>query len=382
MESEDIGIDRNSNTCSLRLLYCIPSLRGGGAERQLSYLSQALARTGVDVHVAYHLHSNGAVKPLVDGVTFHVLAARGNHDPILLWQLIKVIRRVKPHLIQTWIVQMDILGGLAALITRTPFIMTERSVASAYSGFWKKNLREWMGERASLVVANSQGGKDYWLSKTRSELIKVVPNAVPVTEIKEIDAVRMENRALGENFEVVLFAGRYSPEKNLKMLLDGLVLVLSERPNAIAFLFGAGPLKSDLVEQVRHHHMESRIRIMDYSEQLWGWMKIAKVFVSVSLFEGSSNVVCEAAAAGCPLVLSDIPQHRELFGPDAAFFVRPDNPEDIANGILDALRDFEKAACKARYAYRIVSDFTKEAVATQYLRFYNLLINQDLNRPA
>jgi glycosyltransferase involved in cell wall biosynthesis len=382
MESEDIGIDRTSNPCSLRLLHCIPSLRGGGAERQLSYLSQTLARTGVDVHVAYHLHNNGGVKPLVEGVTFHELAARGNHDPFLLWQLIKVIRKVKPDLIQTWIVQMDILGGLAALITRTPFIMTERSVASAYSGFWKKNLREWIGGRASLVVTNSQGGKDYWSSKTRSELIKVVPNAVPVAEIKEIDAVRMENRALGENLEVVLFAGRFSPEKNLKMLLDGILLVLSERPNAIALLFGAGPLKRELVEQIGRHQMENRIQIMDYSEQLWGWMKIAKVFVSVSLFEGSPNAVCEAAAAGCPLVLSDIAQHRELFSPEAVFFVRHDNPREIANGILDALRDFEKATLKARCAYKVVSDFTKESIAKKYLCFYGVLANQRLRRHA
>lgn len=364
----------------LRILHCIPGLQGGGAERQLSYLSAALERKGVDVHVAYHLDGSEFGKVRDSGVTYHELPTRGNHDPLLLWQLIKVIRRVKPDLIQTWILQMDILGGLAALITKTPFIMTERSVASAYTGIWKKNLRDWMGKRAALVVANSRGGKDYWMSKARSELIKVVPNAVPVTEIKEIDAVRLESRGLEEDLEVVLFAGRYSHEKNLKILLDGLSLVLSKRPKAIALLFGAGPLKCELIEQVRRHHMENRIRVMDYSEQLWGWMKIAKLFVSVSLFEGSPNAVCEAAAAGCPLILSDIPQHRELFNPDAVFFVRPDNPQEIANGILEALTDLEKAARKARCAHEVVSNFTKESVAKEYLRFYDLITSQRLQR--
>lgn len=364
---------------ALRILHCIPGLHGGGAERQLSYLSDALQTKGVDVHIAYHLHGPGFSAGRGSSVTIHKLSSRGNHDPLLLWQLIKVVRKIKPDLIQTWLLQMDVLGGLAAVVTRTPLLMTERSVAAAYGESWKEGLRNWIGRRAALVVANSRGGREYWVSRKRSRLIEIVPNAVPVAKIKQEVVACPETFDAGDHAEILLFAGRYSPEKNLFNLLDALDLVLSERPTAMALLFGAGPLKTELAAHVALHHIEDRVKILDYTEHLWRWMKRANVFVSVSLFEGSPNTVCEAAAAGCPLVLSDIREHRELFGDSAARFVRFSEPAEIARGILDVLRDPEAGKTRAQAAYEIVSDFTVDSLADSYLNLYNLVTRRQLS---
>jgi glycosyltransferase involved in cell wall biosynthesis len=362
----------------MRILNCISGLHGGGAERQLSYLSDALQTKGVDVHIAYHLYSHGLSEGMGSSVTIHKLPSRGNHDPLLLWELIKVVRKIKPDLIQTWLLQMDVLGGLAAVITGIPLLMTERSVAAAYGGSWKEGLRSWIGRRAALVVANSRGGREYWVSRKRSSLIEIVPNAVPVTKITQEYAACLETCDAGERAEILLFAGRYSPEKNLFNLLDALGVVLSERPTAIALLFGAGPLKRELAAHVVLHRMEDRVKILDYTEHVWRWMKRASVFVSVSLFEGSPNTACEAAAAGCPLVLSDIREHRELFGDSAARFARCSEPTEIARGILDVLRNPAEAKTRAQAAYEIVSDFTVDSLADSYLNLYNLVTSRQL----
>jgi glycosyltransferase involved in cell wall biosynthesis len=357
----------------LRILHCIPSLDGGGAERQLSYLSAALQTKGVDVHIAYHLDEPRLSEWTGSSVTIHKLPRHGNHDPLLLWELIKIVRKIKPDLIQTWLLQMDVLGGLAAGITGIPLLMTERSVAAAYGGSWKEGLRNWIGRRAALVVANSRGGREYWVSRKRSRIIEIVPNAVPVAKITQQFAARLETGDAGEHAEILLFAGRYSPEKNLFILLDALGLVLSERPTAMALLFGDGPLKGELAAQVKLHRIEDRVKILDYTQHLWRWMKRASVFVSVSLFEGSPNTLCEAAAAGCPLVLSDIQQHRELFGDSAAHFVGFGEPTEIANGILDVLRNPKETKTRVQAAYEIVSGFTVDSLADRYLNLYNLV---------
>jgi glycosyltransferase involved in cell wall biosynthesis len=359
----------------LRILHCIPGLHGGGAERQLSYLCDALQAKGVDVHVAYHLHEPTLKEGGGSSVTIHKLPSYGNHDPKMLWELLKVVRRIKPDVIQTWLLQMDVLGGLAAVVTGTPLLMTERSVAAAYGGLWKGGLRNWIGRRAALVVANSRGGQEYWVSRKRFRPTEVVPNAVPVAKIQHEFAACLEtcDAGAGEHTEILLFAGRYSAEKNLFKLLDALSIVLSERPTAIALLYGGGPLKGELAERVKLHRMEDRMKIWDYTDHLWRWMKRASVFVSVSLFEGSPNVVAEAAAAGCPLVLSDIQQHREIFGDSAARFVGFDEPSEIASGILDVLRNPEEAKARAQAAYETVSGFTIDSLADSYLNFYNLV---------
>jgi glycosyltransferase involved in cell wall biosynthesis len=159
-------------------------------------------------------------------------------------------------------------------------------------------------------------------------------------------------------------------------LLDALFLVLYERPAAMALFVGSGPLESDLVERVKRHHMEDRVKISGYTQQVWGWMKKARAFVSVSLFEGSPNVVGEAAAAGCPLVLSDIPEHRALLDDESAYFVPCDAPTEIARAILEVLRNPEEANVKAELAYAKVSAFTVNSIADQYLALYNLAIKR------
>jgi glycosyltransferase involved in cell wall biosynthesis len=362
----------------MRILHCIPGLHGGGAERQLSYLSACLQTRGVDVHIAYHLHEPRLGDWTGSSITIHRLPSHGNHNPLLLWELIKIVRKVKPDLIQTWLLQMDVLGGLAAVATGTPLLMTENSVAAAYGESWKEALRNWIGRRAAMVVANSRGGREYWVSTKRTRPIEIVRNAVPVAKIKQEFAASLETCDGGDTAEILLFGGRYSPEKNVFVLLDALGLVLSEKPTAIALLFGAGPLKGELEARVKLNCLEDRVKVLDYTQYLWRWMKRASVFVSVSLFEGSPNVVAEAAAAGCPLVLSDIKQHRELFGDNAARFVGIGEPAEIARGILDVLQNPKDTKTRAQNAYEIVSCLTVEALADNYLNLYNIVSKRQL----
>jgi glycosyltransferase involved in cell wall biosynthesis len=102
-------------------------------------------------------------------------------------------------------------------------------------------------------------------------------------------------------------------------------------------------------------------------------MKRANVTVSVSLFEGSPNVVLEAMAAGCPLVVSDIAAHRELLDEQSAILVDPRDPRQIADAIIKVLSDPEAAARRARAAYDRVQHYSLSATARQYADLYREL---------
>ena len=54
----------------------------------------------------------------------------------------------------------------------------------------------------------------------------------------------------------------------------------------------------------------------------------AEAYISASLDEGFNFSAMDAARAGIPLILSDIPVHRELYG-DTALYFDPKNEEDI-----------------------------------------------------
>lgn len=107
---------------------------------------------------------------------------------------------------------------------------------------------------------------------------------------------------------------------------------------------------------------------------LAGWLARRPVFVSAARFEPFGLAVLEAAQAGCPLVLSDIPGFRELWD-GAAAFVRPDDAAGFAAAIGALLADeaaFEAASAAARaraarYTPRVMARRT-DALYRQLLR--------------
>jgi len=168
---------------------------------------------------------------------------------------------------------------------------------------------------------------------------------------------------------VILFAGRFEEQKNMKNLILAFRRVM-QRPKIVAFLCGEGPMLSELEVEIGSIGLVDRIFIPGYVTDIWSWMKSADIFVSVSLFEGMPNTVMEAMACGCPLVVSDIPQHREILDDDSATFVSPDDPTNIASGIDRLLGDPEEARRKALCAKERASRWSIPAMAERYERVY------------
>ena len=99
-----------------RVLHLIPSLSGGGAERQLSYLAPELVRLGWEVHIGFLKTGPVSTSRNKCGVHFHKISHRGNYDPRILSRVIRLTNRSRPNVIQTWIRQMDIIGGFGAWV--------------------------------------------------------------------------------------------------------------------------------------------------------------------------------------------------------------------------------------------------------------------------
>lgn len=88
--------------------------------------------------------------------------------------------------------------------------------------------------------------------------------------------------------------------------------------------------------------------------RLAGVLAARPVFASAALYEPFGLSVLEAAQAGCALVLSDIPTHRELWD-GAALFIEPRDDEGFASAInllLDSRGERERLGEAARQCAR------------------------------
>ena len=114
-----VGENITRPTLPIRILQCIPTMTGGGAERQLVYLCEGLTQLGWDVTVALLDLGPNVERLSRAGIHTEVLTHRTNYDPFLVWQLVDLIRRLRPDVVHTWLPTMNIIGGIAAGLSGT-----------------------------------------------------------------------------------------------------------------------------------------------------------------------------------------------------------------------------------------------------------------------
>lgn len=326
------------------------------------------------MHVAYGRGGPNLSRLQAGAVQLHVLEPKGNHSLGLAWTILRLIRRVRPDVVQTWLLQMDVLGGSAALACRVPLILSERSSAAGYPATWKNRLRRLVGSQAACIVANSHGGLDYWRADVPAERLRLVRNCV-VSPDRQVHEPIEEGVAHRMEQPLIVFAGRFSYEKNIPTLVEAFITVAKLRPDVKMVMFGDGPERPAAARRIAEAGVLDRIVIADFTSHLPAWMMRAATCVSVSHFEGHPNVVMEAAAIGCPLILSDIPSHRELFDETSALLVPPDSPAGISQAILVTLDDEPHARERAERARTVAAQFELGAVASAYRGIYEEIVS-------
>lgn len=365
----------------LRVLHLVPTFTGGGAERQLAYLARELAELGLDIHVGYL--RDGPNLKLLEGtsVTLHRLPVSGSHDLRLPWLLRRLLRDVKPHVVQTWLPQMDVLGGLLARLAAIAWVLSERSASAAYLSGWKIRARKIIGRRATAIVANSSEGLEYWRDASSSTIRRTIRNIVPLEAIADSAFAPQERfERLPAGARLIVAAGRLQAEKNWEVFIDALNIALGTLPDVHAVIFGDGTLRHSLQERIARSPFANRIRLNGYTDDLWKWLNLASCYVSVSHFEGSPNVVLEALACQLPIVVSDIPAHRELLSESSAEFVSPHSAEAVASAVIKVFNDDETMTRRAHDSLRVVRQWSGGAIASAYVDLY-LEISRQSKRP-
>jgi len=358
---------------TIRVLHLIPSLGSGGAERQLSILAPAIDAMGLNIAVVFHSRGPNICALETAGVSQFVISIRSNYDLRLLIGVAAAVRDFRPDIIQTWLPQMDIIGGLVARRESIPHVLSERSSAAMYlSEGWKNRLRVAIGKRAQAIIANSEGGLDYWRAQGARGHLHVVRNALtpPSTEPAPVAELGLEGKRL------LVAAGRLSHEKNVPILIRAMAAALAKLPDHHAVIFGEGPEREATIALIEATGQSGRLHLGGYATNLSGWLRAADVFISASLMEGHPNVVIEAAAAGCPLVLSDIPAHREFALGDSALFAPTHDAERLAEALIQSVCYRDEALARAERAQALTKPLSVQAAAQRHLEIYRSLLKQ------
>ncbi|QOW23777.1 glycosyltransferase [Lysobacter sp. H23M47] len=149
---------------------------------------------------------------------------------------------------------------------------------------------------------------------------------------------------------LVVYVGRFVESKGLIELLQAFAAIASRDPRARLALVGDGVMRGQLPALLRAHGIESRVHLPGGMEPtgVAEWIGASDVLTLPSWSEGYPNVVVEAIACGCPVVVSDVGGAGEIVRKDNGLLVPPRDPAALERALAQALvADWDRTAMAA-----------------------------------
>jgi glycosyltransferase involved in cell wall biosynthesis len=138
-------------------------------------------------------------------------------------------------------------------------------------------------------------------------------------------------------------------------------------------VFAAGPVKGPNRTSIKLNAIKQLGNLSD--GHLAEWLAAKPIFVSTARYEPFGLAVLEAAEAGCPLVLSDIPTFRELWE-GAAYFVPATDAAAVSAAIEELASDARQRTLYASAARRRARRYTAEVMAAKVRAIYGGLLSR------
>jgi glycosyltransferase involved in cell wall biosynthesis len=290
----------------LKVVFVLPALEAGGAERVMISLANGLDRAEFDpafVVVQNKGHLRGVLFPDIP-----VVFLRGVGVATSFFQLKSALEQLRPDIVVSTMAHMN----FAVLLVRrffpkvkfivreaiTPsFFLKPRSAAQA--GLIRF-LYRFLYPLADLIVSPAQCvfselqsiiGPRWDIQRTA-----LLPNPVDENLIRAQDIQRKTDTRV----EYVC-SGRLHPQKGFDRLIEALAGFQKPEGWHLTIL-GEGPERERLEDLIRQSNLQDHVTLAGHRLDPWGDVAGADAFLLPSRWEGLPNVVLESLACGTPVI--------------------------------------------------------------------------------
>lgn len=232
-------------------------------------------------------------------------------------------------------------------------------------------------ERAARVITPSQYTADQLVERvgTSWERIRVIPEGVdlPASFLTPEERLRERELLVGKGHEMILSVGVLDNRKNVLNALRALA-GLPERCRMV-LAGGNGHGSEAIHELIRKESFGSRVTVLGHvgPERLPALYQAASVLLFPSFEEGFGLPVLEAMAHGLPVVAAKTSSLPEVGG-DAALYLDPNAPPDIAEKLLSVIENPAMREKMIQSGFARARQFTWRRTAELTLKVYDELL--------
>lgn len=248
--------------------------------------------------------------------------------------------------------------------------MNRNKISKYIWGIFEKRITQ----KVDLVVSVSHAAADYLKKKYNIQKVLVVTNCV-----SEKSIIRKTNTKLPLQ---VLNHGQFYEGRGYDILADVAPLIKDLSDVQIA-LRGFGQLEQSIRTKIKENHINNLIfeppvkvyELIPKAAEAWVGVAITEA-ISLNFELSVSNKLFEYAAAGLPIIMSDIPEHRYLnekyrFG----VILKSNSPQDVANAIRLLHDDKELYSTCKKNAYMLAEKVNWESEFGKLIDFEKKICN-------
>jgi glycosyltransferase involved in cell wall biosynthesis len=366
-----------------KVLFFIPSLEGGGAEKVMVELLSNINRERIEpVLVLLYEYGDSPYKSsLPEDIRMIVIKRASDANLAKLKQycgFVKTVFEEKPHLIMSMLTHANIMAISVKLISRIRVIICEHillgEIIKTRGGgkilwFPAKRLVKLFYRFADKIIAVSEGIKanlaeEFNIAPSK---IEVIFNPVDLNRISALCELPLEHSFLKEGVPLICSAGRLVPQKGFDVLLKAFKKV-TEEIDARLIILGQGPEKESLSRLVDDLAITEKVSFAGFQKNPFGFISKADIFVLPSRYEGLPMVMLEAMACGTPIVSTDCKSGpREILQDGKYWVIIPtEDIEALSGAVGELLRDKGRRERFSRLGKQRVKDFAVETIVLKY----------------
>lgn len=332
-------------TNPLKLVHLITSLDMGGAEMMLYRLLKHMDRANFKNQVICMIQP-GKVGDKIQalGVPVSTLGmTSGSPSLRAFFKLVRILGQERPAILHTWMYHADLLGALAASLTRTPQIwgihnwsLDPALVKSRTVKVVRINARL-SGLIPRRIVFCSDNARIQHLQIGYSAVRSItIPNGFDLQELQPDASARASFRqqvGLSASDFVIGLVARFDPLKDHQNFARAAGLFLQRHPQAHFLLCGRDITwdNPQLSAWLDASAPRSQFHLLGQQEQMRAVMNSLDVNTLSSRGEAFPSVLAEAMACGVPCVATDVGDSAFLMG-ETGIAVPPNDPRALADG--------------------------------------------------
>lgn len=330
----------------INILFFIESLSGGGAEKVLRNLVNAMDQTKFCITVQT-LYPEDVEKHLAPGISYKYCYPAKNRINELRMRAEAAARLTYPlHIKDDYDIEV------AYLECGSTKIMASSTNAKALKLAWvHSDLQNWANPD-DFAVTTKKYYAHYDLAVCVSENVrksfeKLYGDTVPaVTVYNTID----DSEILKKSAEVlppdvskrkltIATVGRLSAPKHFIRALTAHKRMLEDGLDHDLWIIGEGEERSLLEAYIHKNHLEASAKLLGFRENPYNLMHAADLLVCSSIFEGFSTFVTEGLILEKPIVTTDVSGMQELLGDSEYGLITANDDDAFYEGVKRMLTE-------------------------------------------